>query len=393
MWIFILLAVVDLYIWCRLVTDLRKRNMALQVISFAVKAVISVILFYLIIRILIYKGEFADPANTFRYIAFGVINVIIISVGSLYLVMSITTRLLGRILSRKLGGMVVTNVIISGVIIILFADGYFRQRFDLRVTREEISVRNLDARLDGMKIVLISDLHLSSYQGHYERLAEVIDSVNAEKADLLINTGDFITFGWQEFGECDTILKRAVAGCGSFAVAGNHDDGTYYPDYDEGYGSECVEKTSEKIASSGYTLLEDTTLLIQFNGAPVALSGVVTHGHRLNMSYGNFEKVLAQADDSVFSLLLVHDPAGWDVAGKRGKLPEITLSGHTHGMQIGLPVPGGYISPASAFHKNWKGLYKNENSYLYVTSGLGTMGMALRIFMPPEIVVITLRKD
>jgi len=73
-------------------------------------------------------------------------------------------------------------------------------------------------------------------------------------------------------------------------------------------------------------------------------------------------------------------------------MPQLTLSGHTHGAQAGLPLPGGCISPVSLYDKRWKGLYSNDGKYLYVTTGLGTMGMALRIFMPPEIVVITLRR-
>jgi predicted MPP superfamily phosphohydrolase len=111
------------------------------------------------------------------------------------------------------------------------------------------------------------------------------------------------------------------------------------------------------------------------------------------MTYGDFAKVKDQYDDTIFNIMLVHDPAGWAVAEKFGTLPDLTLSGHTHGMQIGLPVPGGYISPASAIHEYWKGLYSKDDSFLFVTAGLGTMGMAARIFMPPEIIVLTLRQE
>jgi hypothetical protein len=154
-----------------------------------------------------------------------------------------------------------------------------------------------------------------------------------------------------------------------------------------------MDKVSDKIRASGYTLLNDTTVLITHNGAQLSVSGVVTHGHRLNMRFGDFDKVMDQYDDSLFNLLLVHDPAGWKAASENGRLPDLTLSGHTHGMQIGLPAPGGYISPASAIHEYWRGLYSRENSYLFVTTGLGTMGMAARIFMPPEIIVLTLRQE
>jgi hypothetical protein len=393
MWIFVTLVLVDLYVWWRLVTDLRGRNKVLQAVSFAVKAALSVILIYLIARLVLYKGPFDDPANAFRFIAFGVINILVISVGSVYLGLSIITRLAGRIMRRIMSGLVITNIILSGILVFVFADGYFRQRFDVKIIREEIPVRIPDSGLDGMKIILISDLHLSSYHGHYGELSRVIDLINAEKPDLLLNTGDFITFGWREFGMCDTILKRAMARIGSFAVSGNHDDGTYMPDYDETYGRECMERVSRKITASGYTLLEDTTVILTHNSARLSLSGVATRGHRLNMSYGDFAKVTDQYDDNMFNIMLIHDPAGWADTEKYGSMPELTLSGHTHGMQIGLPLPGGYISPASVIHKYWKGLYRKEDSFLFVTAGLGTMGMAARIFMPPEIVVLTLRQE
>lgn len=392
MWGFIILLLTDIYIWRRLFTDLRQRNKILRAAVFTVKAITSFILLYLIIRLIFYKGEFADPANTFRYLAFGAIAALLITIALWYLATGILSRLIEKVFHRKLNGLVIANVVISGALLLLFTDSYVRQRFNLRVVRQEITISNLDKRLDGLKIVLISDLHLASWQGHYNRLAGVVSSVNAEKPDLLINAGDFINFGWQEFGRCDTILRKASTVNGAFAVLGNHDDGTYHRDYNEKYGRECAAMLSGKISASGYTLLSDTTVVINHNGARVAISGIVTHGHHLNMYYGDFDKAFDLIPDSVFSLMVVHDPAAWDVASQDARMPQLTLSGHTHGAQVGLPLPCGYLSPVSIYDKRWKGLYSNEGKYLYVTTGLGTMGMALRIFMPPEIVVITLRQ-
>jgi len=390
MWIFVILSLTDIYIFWRLIADLKHRNKPLQAAVFTVKAIVSLVLLYFIVRLLSYNGEFADPANAYRYIVFGALTALIIIVGSLYLVTSTGTRLLGRILHRKLGGLVLTNIIISGVLLVLFTDGFFRQRFNTKIVRQDITVASLDSRLDGMKIILVSDLHLSSWHGNYDRLAGVVSTINAEKPDLLVNAGDFITYGWQEFGSCDTILRKAAAVSGKYAIRGNHDDGSYHPGFNKAYGQECRVKLREKITASGYSLLSDTTVVTEHNGAPVAITGIVTYGHHPDMSYGNFKKAFDLIPDSVFSLLLIHDPAGWDEAAQYDRVPQVSLSGHTHGMQAGLPLPGGSISPASVVHKYWRGLYGTEDQYLYVTSGLGTMGMALRIFMPPEIVVITL---
>ena len=391
MWIFVILLLTDIYIFRRLVSDMKQRSKALQAVVLTLKAIQTLVLVWLIVRLVSYRGEFADPANAYRYIVFGALAALIITVGSLYLVTSIGTRLLGRILHRRLSGLVLTNIIISGVLLILFADSYFRQRLDTVVVRQDITVSNLDSRLDGLKIVLISDLHLSSWHGHYDRLDRVVSAINAEQPDLLINTGDFITFGWQEFGSCDTLLRKATAAIGAFAILGNHDDGTYHPGYTRSYGQQCMTKLSEKVASSGCTLLSDTTVVTEHNGARIAISGIVTHGHHLNMRYGNFDRAFDLVPDSVFSLLLIHDPEAWDVAAQDDRMPKLTLAGHTHGMQAGLPFPGGRISPASFYHKYWGGFYSKGDKYLYVTTGMGTIGMALRIFMPPEIVVITLK--
>ena len=146
MWIFVTLVLVDLYVWWRLVTDLRKRNKVLQAVSFAVKTALSVILLYLVVSLVLYKGPFDDPANAFRYIAFGVINILVISVGSVYLGLSIITRLAGRIMRRKMSGLVITNIVLSGILVFLFADGYFRQRFDVKIIREEIPLSDYGQR-------------------------------------------------------------------------------------------------------------------------------------------------------------------------------------------------------------------------------------------------------
>jgi predicted MPP superfamily phosphohydrolase len=390
MWILIILSLTDIYIFWRLAGDLKHRSKALRAMVFTVKAIQSFILLWFIVTLLSYKGEFADPANVYRYTVFGALAGLIFTVGSLYLFTAIGTALLGRILHRKLRGLVITNLFISGALLLLFTDSYVRQRFDTRIVRQDIVISNLDSRLDGMKIVLISDIHLSSFYGHNEWLDGVITAINAEKPDLLVNTGDFITYGWQEFGGCDTILRKAGAVSGAFAIFGNHDDGSYYPGHSGTYDQQCREKLSEKITASGYTLLSDTTVLTEHNGACFAITGIVTHGHHFNMKYGNFKKAFEMIPDSVFSLLLVHDPDAWDEAMQNDRMPQLTLAGHTHGMQAGLPFSGGRVSPDSFLHKHWKGLYSNDDKYLYVTTGMGTIGMALRIFMPPEIVVITL---
>ncbi len=391
MLIFIISLLADIWLWYALTTDLKKRNKVLRAFVLAVKATLTAALIYLIIRIVAYGGEFAEPANAYRQIVFGALAAFHITAGSVYLIMVLLTWLPGRFMKRKPKATGIVNIIIFLLVVIIFADGYFRQRFDLRIVREEIPVKDLDPALSGMKIVLTGDLHLSSWHRHYDRLEKVMSVIASEEPDLLVNTGDFVTYGWQEFGSSDTILRKVTAGSGAFAVVGNHDDGTYHPDYDEGYGAENSEQLAYKIAASGFQLLSDTVVITKRNGVEIAVAGVITHGHRLDMSYGDFEKVMGQVPDNLFTVMLLHDPAGWLLTAVNGRMPQITLSGHTHGMQAGMP--GGGSSPAARYHERWKGHYRFGNSNLYVTTGLGTSGMALRLFMPPEIVVLTMKPE
>jgi uncharacterized protein len=384
---FLILLLADLWLWYALITDLKERNRILRTVVIVVKASISLVLLFLLVWVVVYQGEFANPANAFVRIVLGALAAMVITAGSAYLGMALLTWLPALLIRRRMRAAGLINITLFLLIVFLFADGYFRQRFDVKIVREEVAVPQLDPALNGMKIVLVSDLHLSSWHRHYDRLAKVMTMINKEKPDLLVNTGDFVTYGWQEYGSCDTILRKAVAKSGAFAVVGNHDDGTYHPDYDEVYAEECRTMLKQKITASGYQLLSDTAVITSFNGTEIAVAGVVTHGHRLDMSYGDFEKVLGQVPDSLFTLMLLHDPAGWLLTAVNGRMPQLTMSGHTHGLQAG--TPGGRRSPAERFHERWRGTYKLNGSQLFVTTGLGTMGMAVRLFMPPEIVVLT----
>lgn len=384
--------VADLILWFLLLKELKGRNRILRLAVLSLKAAVSVVFLILFFRIVLYRGEFAEPANAFRQIQMGTMALLLLSSAGASLLLTLFVRIAASFVKKRAirrGQNILMNTVIFVLAVAFVADGYFRQRLDIRFVRQEVTVRDLDPAIDGLKIALISDLHLSSWHGKYELLDRAMKRVSEENPDLVLNTGDFITYGWQEFGECDTILRKAAGQAGTFAVDGNHDDGTYYPSYDEKYGTQCREKVKQKLEASGYTLLRDSSLTITYRGTEIAIAGVETHGHHLDMSYGNFEKVLGPLPDSLFTVLLLHDPESWLLSAVAGRIPQLTVAGHTHGFQAALPF--GIWSPASLVHERWKGMYVFRDSHLYVTSGLGTMGMAARFFMPPEIVLITVR--
>jgi predicted MPP superfamily phosphohydrolase len=385
---YIILLIADLFLWIVLVRELRERNRMLKFTVLAVKAALTVALIYLFVALTLRGSMPYGPADAYRQIVMGSMALLLLVTSALSVLTLLIAGVASLVMKRKIKwrGPVLISVFL--LMTLLVADAHFRQRLNIKTVRTNIPIPGLDPALEGLKIALVSDLHLSSWHGNYGRLEKAMLSVTAEEPDLLMNTGDFITYSWQEFGECDTILRKARALYGAFAVEGNHDDGTYYPDYDQDYGAASSEMLMKKIEASGYTLLRDTAVIINHNGTSVAIAGVVTQGHRLDINYGDFKKALGTIPDSLFTILLLHDPEGWLLTSVTGRMPDLTVSGHTHGLQIGLPV-GGW-SPAAEFHEHWKGVYRLRDSFLYVTTGLGSMGMSARFFMPPEIVYLTL---
>ncbi len=379
----------DLLIWYIVVRSLRGRSRVVRTVIITVKALITILMALLFFAVVLRRADLTEQAGAFRQTQFGTI----IFLQLLLLFTLIAVALAGKVAALFTGRRPVWGapLILSLFLLIslLVADGYLRQRLNIVTVRREVTIAGLDPSLDGLKLALLSDLHLSSWYGSYERLERAMAAISDEKPDLLLNTGDFISYGWQEFGRCDTLLGKADASLGAFAVEGNHDDGTYNPHYDHEYGVRCREEMGAAIAASGYTLLRDSAVIIPYGSSAVAVAGVTTHGHRLMMSYGDFSRALSPVPDTLFTILLLHDPDGWPPPAGAHPSPHLTLSGHTHGFQAG--IPGAVWSPSALIHKRWRGLYEDEGRQLFVTTGLGCMGMALRVFMPPEIVILTIR--
>ena len=236
-------------------------------------------------------------------------------------------------------------------------------------------------------------MHLSSFYHHKKQLEKVIIKVNQLNPDLLINTGDFISFGWREFELDDTILAKGKSRYGNFAILGNHDIGTYDPDYTETDRKNNIVRLNELIQSSGYQVLNDEFKIIQIGNARIGMIGVLTGGRHPYMTHGNLDKAISGLDSIDLKILLTHDPNHWAEAVDKKTDIEVTFSGHTHGMQMGIMTKHFRWSPAKYFYPHWNGLYSDGRQYHYVSRGLGTLAIPFRIWMPPEITVITLKKQ
>jgi predicted MPP superfamily phosphohydrolase len=144
------------------------------------------------------------------------------------------------------------------------------------------------------------------------------------------------------------------------------------------------------IASSGYRVLNDESTRINVGSAKIGLTGVITKGSFPEIISGDLTKAVRGSDSADLKILLTHDPNHWESA-VRGKTDiDLTFSGHTHGMQIGIVTKKFAWSPVSHFYPRWNGLYREGDQFLIVNRGLGVLGIPFRIWMPPEISVITI---
>lgn len=248
---------------------------------------------------------------------------------------------------------------------------------------------NLPASFDGYRIVHISDLHARSYEHRHSSLQKAVSEINGADPDLIVFTGDLITLVPEEVDSISYILKETKARDGIYSILGNHDYGIY-ADRQSGNRSsikENIGKLLEKEKEIGWNPLTNQAAVISRGTDSIAVVGVEnTSASRHFPSRGRLDEASA-GTEGLFRILLSHDPMHWDME-IRGKDYPLTLSGHTHAMQLSLL---GW-SPSSLIFKQNKGLYSSKGQYLYVNTGLGETIFPARIGARPEITLIILKK-
>jgi predicted MPP superfamily phosphohydrolase len=361
-------------------------------ISTIINSLLSIYLWIIYIEVSSYNGIYDDPGHIW----------LLMSLKGMYCAVLLPRIILdilhftGKVIRSHKGGGHIRALTNSGIIIWIvmlsfIITGTLRGRFNFKRNEVAIEIENLNKDLDGLTIVQISDLHLSCFYRHRNLLAKAVKMAEDAKPDILINSGDFISYGWHEFDRFDTILSAAKGSLGSYAVLGNHDVGTYHPYYNAADRDTNIMKMTGLITSSGYRLLQDEHVIIDKGGAKIGIAGLVTHGKLNHLVQSGLNRAIAGMDSVDFSILIDHDPNQWikDVAGETNIT--LTLSGHTHGMQLGILTKKFKWSPARLFYPRWYGLYSKNGQFLYVNRGLGVMAIPFRIGMPPEITVIKLR--
>ena len=266
-------------------------------------------------------------------------------------------------------------------------------RYNFTVDRVDIVIDDLPPALQGYQIVQISDIHAGSFSGHAQRFQKTVDLINLQKPNLIVFTGDMVNNFAEEAAPLIPIFSQMVARDGKYAVLGNHDYGGYYK-WKTPADSAANHKTLENaIGQMGFVLLNNQSVIID---PAFALIGMENWGiQKRHPKRGDLEKAMEAVRDIPFKLLLSHNPLVWREYVVRKTDIALTLSGHTHGMQIGVRLGGKRFSPALLFRRHYPyglGLYRIGNQYLYVNRGLGVIGFPGRVGMSPEITVVTLRK-
>jgi predicted MPP superfamily phosphohydrolase len=272
--------------------------------------------------------------------------------------------------------------------------GAWKGKYNYQVREYELTFDDLPEAFDGYKITQLSDIHVGSFDDK-EEVKYAIELANKQQSDLILFTGDLVNnvatemYGWEE------IFGSLRAKDGVFSVLGNHDYGDYKNDWDSpGAKVANMEELYSIQKAMGWRLLLDENEKITRGTDSISLVGVQNWGGGRFPKYGDLEKAATGLTNEEFKVLLSHDPTHWDLQVKDDdKKYHLTLSGHTHGMQFGIEIPGFIkLSPAWFAYKKWAGIYKEADQFLNVNRGFGFLGYSGRAGIWPEITVITLKK-
>lgn len=285
-----------------------------------------------------------------------------------------------------------TGLLVSMLLFISIAYGILFGRYNYRIKHIIVDFPGLPASFDGVRFIQISDFHLGSFAGNKKRVSQAINRINDVKADYLLFTGDMVNNHSSELEQMLPEVSRLQPGIPKFSVLGNHDYGDYHRWNSAGEKIENLERLVRLQEDAGFRVLRNDAVYLERNGDSIGLAGVENWGLPPFPQYGKLQVSLQKVLKSDFKILMSHDPSHWD-AEVRGKTDvQLTLSGHTHGMQFAIRLPGFHWSPVSLKYPRWAGLYEEGDQKLYVNIGIGFIGFPGRVGTPPEICLIELKK-
>ena len=271
--------------------------------------------------------------------------------------------------------------------------GMFRGKYNFKVLSYKLEYDDLPEAFEGFKIAQISDIHSGSFD-NAKKVQYGVDLVNAQDADVVFFTGDLVNNRAEEILPWIQTFKKINSKHGVYSILGNHD----YGDYSRWESPEAKKKNMEDLKKAqkkmGWDLLLNESRFIEKEGQRIAILGVENWGSGGFKKAGDLNKALSNVAAEDFKILMSHDPSHWEAE----VIPHpfnihLTLSGHTHGMQFGIEIPGWIKwSPIKWRYKQWAGIYEKLNQRLNVNRGFGYLAYPGRVGIWPEVTVITLNK-
>lgn len=290
--------------------------------------------------------------------------------------------------------MMCLGITVAALTIIMVIMAFLIGNKRIEVTEYTFSSKDLPEAFDGFRIVHISDLHLGTYGTDTARVAQLIDKTLEQKGDIILFTGDLVNFESKEAIPFKHELSRLKAPFGVYSILGNHDYAVYRNFESKREQLIDINKLIDLEKECGWKVLRNENAILEKDSAMIALVGVENDGKPPFPQLADIPKAMKglpknDEETSLFKIMLTHDPSHW----RRNVLSEtdaqLTLSGHTHGMQFKL----GNWSPARFVYKEWGGQYYEGDRSMVVSIGLGLGAVPFRFGAWSEVCVITLKKQ
>lgn len=267
----------------------------------------------------------------------------------------------------------------------------FTNKYNYTVKKIKLAYDNLPAGFKGLKIVHISDIHSGSFTDE-QAVTRGIEKILHQQPDIILFTGDLVNDRATEMDVFKKHFARLKAPMGVYSTLGNHDYGDYVQWDSDAVKSANLESLKKVHADMGWRLLMNEHVVLEKNGHEIALVGIENWSAKGNFpKYGKMAEAYPGTEKYPFKILMSHDPSHWEgeVQEKYSDI-DLMLSGHTHGMQFGVELPGFKWSPVQYMYRQWAGLYEKGSQKLYVNRGFGFIGYPGRVGILPEITVIEL---
>jgi len=389
-WIFFILFYVLITLGTlRVLVDLIKSKFKIRIsitfILWSVSLIVALLLLY------IWPGDIRSTKNYSLYYIFN--GVLLLDI--IFKTPSFLFYVIGKLLFRNNNRQIVylIGLIVSTSLSLVLFYGIVFGRNNLSIRNVELEFSTLPKEFDNYKIVHISDIHLGSFIHSKKLMKNVQSQIQKIKPDLILFTGDLVNNFSYELDGWDTIFNKINSAKNSYSILGNHDYGNYSNWKSESDKIENFNILTKAHSNMGFELLRNENSVITEGKDSIYIIGVENWGHPPFPQYANLQHAMAGIPNNAFKILLTHDPAHWEAQIDGKKDIQLTLSGHSHGLQLGFIKAGIPFSLSYLTRKNWGGLYKSNNNYLYVNTGLGTVGIPFRIDMPAEITVILLKSS